>query len=375
MKGLDRYVLRQILASMAFIAVAVTSAIYLSQSLRLIDLIVNRGVSFATFLLMTVLMLPNFLVIVLPISLFSAVAFVYNRLTTESELVVMRAIGLSQMALAKPALLVAVGMTVVCYGLTTYLMPASFREFKELQFHIRSEYSSILLQEGVFNTIADNLTVYVRARSPDGQLEGILVHDERIPDKPVTAMAESGAIVQAAEGPRVIMVNGNRQEVAKDTGKLSLLYFDRYTLDVSSEQEALKNRWLEPRERFLSELFWPTNDPDDVLNYYKLKAEGHQRLISPLYALSFAFIALALLVSGEYNRRGQARPLLIGTLAVVVVQAAGLGLDNLAARMPALVPLMYANALLPILGGWYLLIFPRRARARFGPSGAAAGPG
>jgi lipopolysaccharide export system permease protein len=375
MKGLDRYVLRQILASMAFIAVAVTSAIYLSQSLRLIDLIVNRGVSFATFLLMTVLMLPNFLVIVLPISLFSAVAFVYNRLTTESELVVMRAIGLSQMALAKPALLVAVGMTVVCYGLTTYLMPASFREFKELQFHIRSEYSSILLQEGVFNTIADNLTVYVRARSPDGQLEGILVHDERIPDKPVTAMAESGAIVQTAEGPRVIMVNGNRQEVAKDTGKLSLLYFDRYTLDVSSEQEALKNRWLEPRERFLSELFWPTNDPDDVLNYYKLKAEGHQRLISPLYALSFAFIALALLVSGEYNRRGQARPLLIGTLAVVVVQAAGLGLDNLAARMPALVPLMYANALLPILGGWYLLIFPRRARARFGPSGAAAGPG
>ncbi|HLF58636.1 MAG TPA: LPS export ABC transporter permease LptF [Alphaproteobacteria bacterium] len=375
MKGLDRYVLRQILASMAFIAVAVTSAIYLSQSLRLIDLIVNRGVSFATFLLMTVLMLPNFLVIVLPISLFSAVAFVYNRLTTESELVVMRAIGLSQMALAKPALLVAVGMTVVCYGLTTYLMPASFREFKELQFHIRSEYSSILLQEGVFNTIADNLTVYVRGRSPDGQLEGILVHDERIPDKPVTAMAESGAIVQTAEGPRVIMVNGNRQEVAKDTGKLSLLYFDRYTLDVSSEQEALKNRWLEPRERFLSELFWPTNDPDDVLNYYKLKAEGHQRLISPLYALSFAFIALALLVSGEYNRRGQARPLLIGTLAVVVVQAAGLGLDNLAARMPALVPLMYANALLPILGGWYLLIFPRRARARFGPSGAAAGPG
>jgi lipopolysaccharide export system permease protein len=372
MKGIDRYILRQILGSMAFITVAVTSAIYLSQSLRLIDLIVNRGVSFGTFLYMTVLMLPNFLVIVFPIALFSAVAFVYNRLTTESELVVMRAAGMGQLALARAAFFVAAGTTVLCFALTLYLMPASFREFKGLQYQIRSEYTSILLQEGVFNTIADNLTVYVRARSPDGRLEGILVHDERTAGRPVTAMAESGAIVQTDEGPRVLMLNGNRQEVDKDTGKLSLLYFERYALDISNDQEALKSRWLEPRERFLGELFNPTDDPDDVANYYKLKAEGHQRLISPLYAPGFVLIALALLLTGEYNRRGQARQLLIATVAVVIVQAAGLGFANIAARMPAAVPLMYANALLPILAGFYLLMWPRRGRAR---AGADAGAG
>lgn len=373
MTRLDRYILRQILGSMAFIAVALTSAIYLSQSLRLIDLIVNRGVSFGTFLLMTLLMLPNFLEVILPISLFSAVAFVYNRLTTESEIVVMRAAGLSQMELARPALAVALVTALLGYALTTYLMPTSFREFKRLQFNIRNEYTSILLQEGVFNTLTDNLTVYVRSRSADGELYGILVHDERVPGKPITAMAESGAIVQTPDGPRVVMVNGNRQEVAKDTGKLSLLYFDRYTLDVSSEQENLENRWLEPRERYLSELFSPTNNPDDVLNYYKLKAEGHQRLISPLYAFGFVFIALAVLVSGEYNRRGQAWQLMIGTLAVVVVQAAGLGLENVAARAPSLVPLMYANALLPIFGGAYLLLHPPKRRVR--PYVSAAGSG
>lgn len=375
MQGLDRYVLRQILGSMAFVTVAVTTAIYLSQSLRLIDLIINRGVSITTFLYMTMLMLPNFLVIVLPISLFSAIAFVYNRLTTESELVVMRAVGRSPLALGRPALLVAILTTFVGYALTIYLMPASFRAFKDLQFRIRNEYSSILLQEGVFNTIADNLTVYVRARSPNGQLEGILVQDDRIPSRPITAMAESGAIVQTPDGPRVLMENGNRQEVAKDTGKLSLLYFDRYTLDVSTDQESLENRWLEPRERYLSELFWPSDNPDDVANYYKLRAEGHQRLISPLYALGFTLIGLALLISGEYNRRGQARQLLYGALAVVIIQALGLGLNNLAARVPALVPLMYANALLPVMAGLYVLLWPPRVRARPGPSGAAAGTG
>ena len=78
MMGLDRYIFRQILGSMAFVTLAVTAAIYLSQSLRLIDLTVNRGVSFAMFLYMTVLLLPNFLVIILPVALFSAIAFVQD---------------------------------------------------------------------------------------------------------------------------------------------------------------------------------------------------------------------------------------------------------------------------------------------------------
>jgi lipopolysaccharide export system permease protein len=372
MKGLSRYILRQILGSMAFIAIAVTGAIYLTQSLRLIDLIVNRGVSFATFLYMTLLMLPSFLVIVLPISLFSAVTFVYNRLTMESELVVMRAAGLSQWTLAAPALIIAFGVTIVGYSLTTYLMPAAFREFRELQLTIRNEYNSILLQEGVFNMISDGLTVFVRARTPDGQLRGILVHDERLPARPITAMAETGAIVQTADGPRVLMENGNRQEVAKDTGKLSLLYFDRYTLDISSNQGSIESRWLEPRERYLSELFFPTKGIDDVNNYYKLRAEGHQRLVSPLYALGFACIALALLLSGEFDRRGQARAVLTATLAVVLVETAGLGLSNVAAKLPLLVPLMYINAIAPIFIALYYLLSPWRTVPRVPPGLAAA---
>ncbi|MFZ0693697.1 MAG: LptF/LptG family permease, partial [Alphaproteobacteria bacterium] len=184
--------------------------------------------------------------------------------------------------------------------------------------------------------------------------------------------AENGAIVQTPDGPRVLMINGNRQEVAKDTGKLSLLYFDRYTLDISNDQQDIDSRWLEPRERYLSELFHPSNDPDDVNNYYKLRAEGHQRLVSPLYALGFTCVALALLLSGEFNRRGQARPLLIGSLIVVILQAGGLGLNNLAATVPSLVPLMYASAVAPILFGLYVLMWPRRWRKHPAPASTTA---
>ena len=102
MAKLDRYILRQCFGAMVFITAALSAAIWLAQSLRLIDLIVNRGLSADVFLYLAILILPRFLDIVLPIGAFIAVLFTFNRLITESELVVMRSAGLSHVALAKP---------------------------------------------------------------------------------------------------------------------------------------------------------------------------------------------------------------------------------------------------------------------------------
>src|SRR5205814_7027139 len=105
--SLDRYILRQCLNMMLFVTAALSAAVWLAQSLRLIDLIVNRGLSIEVFLYLALLILPRFLDIVLPIGAFIAVLFVFNRLTSESELVVMRSAGLGPVALARPVLLLA----------------------------------------------------------------------------------------------------------------------------------------------------------------------------------------------------------------------------------------------------------------------------
>src|SRR3546814_13540484 len=88
-------------------------------------------------------------------------------------------------------------------------------------------------------------------------LRGILVHDTRDPANPVTMMAERGVVVPSETGPRVVMENGNRQEVERGTGRFSLLYFDRYTIELNEFGEMTQSRWREPKERFLSELLWP----------------------------------------------------------------------------------------------------------------------
>ncbi len=273
MQKVSGYILRRSTVAFLFVTLSLVCAIWMMQSLRLIDLIVNRGLPFSMFLYMSMLMLPTFLALILPVSLFTAVLFAYNRLTMDSELLVMRAAGISQTGLSKSAFLLAGIVTVIIYSLTLYLLPLSFREFKDRQVTIRNDFSTVLLQEGVFTELATGITVFVRERGAEGELLGVLVHDGRNPEKPVTMMAENGALVRTDEGPQVIMVNGNRQEVSKDSGALSLLYFDRYVLNVHSVDKTLDKRWREPRERFLDELFFPDmTDGNNRFNAAKLRA-------------------------------------------------------------------------------------------------------
>jgi lipopolysaccharide export system permease protein len=368
MRAITRYVFGQLSTATIAITVALTFAIWMTQSLRLIDFVVNRGLPATAFLTFVALLLPSFLAIVLPIAAFCAVLFVYHKLTMDSELIVLRAAGLSSIQLARPALLVALIATVVVYSITLYFLPVSYRAFKELQFQLRSDYSTVLLQEGAFNTVAEGITVYVRERSSDGELRGILVHDTRNPDNPVSMMAERGAIVRGEAGPRVVMINGNRQQLEGESGRLSLLYFDSYTVDLTQLQSTSQTRWRNVQERFLPELLNPDPSLGDERYRAELAAEGHQRLVAPLYTLTFILVGLAALLTGEFNRRGQNRRVLIAVTCVAVLEGISLAMQDFASTASWAIPGMYAAPLLPMLIAFTMLVrHPRRRIAANAP--------
>ncbi len=364
MRRITAYILSQILTATVFVVATLTMAIWLTQSLRFIELIVNRGLGVGAFFYLTSLLLPNFLSLVVPIALFVATLFVYNRLTLDSELVVMRAVGFGPNQLARPALILAGGATALCYVLSLWLMPMTFSQFKELHSNIRSDYSSLLLQEGAFSTIGGSLTVYVRAREANGDLRGILVQDSRDPSNPVTLLAERGTIASTEDGPRVILLNGNRQQVDRAAGKLSLLYFERYSVEISTERGS-EYRWRDAGERYLDELLWPnTDDAHDRQYYNRLIAEGHSRLATPLYPFALVMVALACLLPGNFNRRGLAQRLLMATFCGVATQALAISLPNLASRMPATLALLYiAPVAIAAIAAYVMTLGPKRMRA------------
>ena len=355
------YIMKHVASAAMLVTVSLTSIIWLTQALRFIDFIVNRGISIANFLELTLLLVPSLMLFVLPFALLCAVLFIYYRLMMDSELLVLSSAGLSRLQLAKPAVNAALVTTLITYFISFYLLPVSYHEFKDMQAFLRDNYASLLLQEEVFNSPVDGLTVFIRERDAGGTLHGIIVHDERDAGKPpVTMMAEEGRLMQTPQGPRFIMYRGNRQEV-KD-GKLSFLNFDQYTLDISFYAVGGTSRARQPEEMFVPELLFPASDGDDAS---RLIAEGHNRLTWPLFPLAFTLLASAVLLTGEFNRRGQWRRVTLVVLLAGFTLSGSVGLLNLSVKHPWMIGLMYANVLgIMAVSLWILTRDHMRMRGR-----------
>lgn len=362
MKSLDRYLFQQLFTGFVVVAIALVCVLWLTQSLRFVELIVNRGLGIGTFIYFTALLLPNFLTIILPIALFAVVTFVYSRLNMDRELPVMRAMGMSNWAIGRPALILTAFVMMASYALNLYIVPKSYEQFRELQWELRHSMSHLLLREGAFNELSRNVTVYVRERTQEGQLLGILVHDESDENRPVTLMAERGAMVEVEGSARVIMFEGNRQVVDAHSGKLSMLYFDRYTHDVKLKRQSAQDRTPESREMTVPDLLEPQKNPKlEPRDYGKFIVEGHQRMISPFLCLSNVLAALLFLTAGQFSRRGQAQRILFAILGVVFLQIASLGMANIAAKNLQLLPLLYIGTLLPVpVCSFFLSWHPKR---------------
>jgi len=356
--------LRQLAVGMVLVTIGLTAILWLTQSLRFVEMTVNKGASIGVFLKLTFLVMPNFLTVILPVALFTVVLFTYNKLISDRELVVLRAAGLSHWTLAQPAVILAGISMVLGLVLNLWIIPKTVEEFHRLQWALRSSATSVLLQEGVFNQISNNLTVYVRARSPEGELLGVIVHDRRNPMRTVTLMAERGAMLKGDNGtPKVLLINGTRQQVTVGSNRLSLLYFDNYAMEFTDGSDTEQDHSRDARERPTEELFSVTEAQVGPNEFRQFRVEGHQRLASPLYHFAFALVASACLLTGWFNRRGQTDRLILAIGLMVAIQAMALGVSDLATKNLALVPLIYLAPMLPMAGGLWALLAPMRRKS------------
>jgi lipopolysaccharide export system permease protein len=365
---LDRYIFRQLLLALIAVTGGLTALIWLTQSLRFVELVVNHGLSFGVFFHLTGLLIPSFVAVILPITTFVVIQFVYQRLAGDRELTVMRAAGLSPFALARPALAVAMLVVAMGYALNLWIVPSTLASFREFQWEIRNRMAAFLLQEGVFTQVSDALTVYVRSRDPDGTLHGILVDDNRNKAAPATILAERGRIVEGQNGPRVVLLNGSRQQIDHQNGRLDMLTFKENEIELSDANKGEGARMADMSEVSLHDLLDP--HPFAARDIPKWIAEGHKRLSSPLTTLSYAMIALFSVLTGAFRRHGGFLRPIAAVGVVVVLLALNLAAGSLAARDNSVIPLIWLESLLPGIVCFGLLLGPQLflELRRFAPS-------
>lgn len=357
MKKLNRYIIRQIFVGFLLVTFSLMSIIWLTQSLRFVDLITNNGIPVSIFAKLTSLLMPRIFTILAPIAVFAAVLFVYNRMLSDRELVVMKSAGISPMQCAVPAIIFGLIMSFFNLFVYNYGIPWSEREFSELQWKVKNDVSHLMLREGEFTTLQNGLTVFITTHEKDGSVTGIMVNDERNPTAKVTLSAEKGRIIYTEKGPKIIMVNGARQEINKKSQQFTSVFFERYSVDFGMQGSSRKKE-AGVRERSLEELLNARNNPKlNKKEANRFFVEGNRRLLNPFFNLLFAILACTGLLCGNFNRRGQTKIISISITIMIVILALDLSLTNIAVNNISLLSLIYANLLLPLFICIYLLLF------------------
>lgn len=350
---LNRYIITHLFQATAIIAFILIGIVFLTQSIRFLELVVEVGASSSAFWFLTLLALPRFFEVIVPIAVMIAVLFIYHRLVADSELVIMRSAGLSSMQLARPALFFIGLVVVFLYIMAFYAGPKSASYMQYYRQVIKANATQLFFREGVFNTMGDGLMIYIRNKGEKGELSGLMIYDSRPKnDVPVTVLAEKGVLVSDPDGSREILVSdGQRQQYNPQTQILNKLAFERYTVEIPEPEREVRQRWAEPDERTMWELIFPQDkgQPEYERAKKAFVAEANRRMTGPLLTLSFGCIALAFMLLGTVSRHGYTGRIIVAAVAGIFVQSFYLIAFDVAKQALWGNLLMYLIVLIPIV--------------------------
>jgi lipopolysaccharide export system permease protein len=195
-RTLHRYVFLQILAPFAAGLALFTFILLIARIMKLVELVVNRGVPVLEILRVFSYILPAFLEVTVPMALLLAVLLACGRLSADSEITALKAAGLSLYQIATPVAAFAFLVFVVSLFLSLYARPWGNSALKSAIFDLARTRASVGLKEHVFNDEFKGLVIYVEEIEPPGSnLLRILISDRRQPSEENTVVAKRGTLV------------------------------------------------------------------------------------------------------------------------------------------------------------------------------------
>ena len=344
----DRYLFDQLLRTAFAVTLTLVGIMWLFQTIRILELVINRGAPLSDFLIMSVTVIPLWLTIAMPIGAFVAVMWVFHRALVDRELLVAQASGRSALQLARAPLMLGVATTVFLVINSVFLLPLSFGVYKEIQFRLRNTIPTVMLQDNVFIDVVDGMTMLIGKKHKDGLAENVFIHDEQEDGVIVTMSAVSGQFIEKDGQPAIILRDGQRFEMNKNEDAGATLTFETHTVSITPRERKQSTRMpIEMNEDTISNLLDPSTSPDERYIDQRV-AEGHYRIVSPFLALALVLVAATGVLHGQIRRTTWSRRAIVTVCGGVLCIASLVSARSLATEAGAAVPLIHASMLIPI---------------------------
>src|SRR5690348_12036510 len=193
---LDRYVAREVLAPFGLGVALLTFALVTGKLLKLVDMVVNHGVTLGEVFGLIAYIMPAFLELTFPMAVLLGVLLGFGRMSSDREMIAARACGISLYRVAVPVMAVAF----VVYLLSTWfafsLRPWANSNLEARVFDLTRTRTAAALNEKVFNRSFPGIVLYVDQVDPGGSgLAGVMISDARTPDQQNTIIAKRGVLI------------------------------------------------------------------------------------------------------------------------------------------------------------------------------------
>ncbi|MDD2502126.1 MAG: LPS export ABC transporter permease LptF [Geobacter sp.] len=301
---INRYLMREITGIFALGLTIFTLVLLMGRMVKLMEMVVANGVPLAEVLRLIVLLLPSFLMLTIPMAFLLAVLLAFGRLSSDNEITVLKASGLSLGALLPPVLLTATAAALITLFISVVAVPWGNTGFKQMTMDVARKYAASAIRERIFRDDLPGIVLYVdQYDEAQRTMQRVMIQDSRDPERPLTIFAKSG-LISSDDGTgvlRILLKNGSIHTQQKDDYRL--ISFGEYLLTAESGRSTPLVRT--EMDLGIGELHHGIDSPQ-VSSQTRLKmlTELHSRFAFPFATFVFAILALPLGLSNRRSGKG-----------------------------------------------------------------------
>lgn len=316
---LSRYIFGEILTPFLIALFVFTGVLFLAKSLKLVELVISKGVSVLDIAELFLLIVPQFLEIAIPMALLLGSILAFGRLSADSELVVMRSVGVNMRRLLVPVMVFAG----ICFSagviLAFYVRPWANYQLALKTFEMAQVKASTGLVAGVFNDFGQ-LTLYSESIGESGAMSHVILADRRLPEKQRIFISQRGSLVSDPETRNITLqlYDGTIHEGAGVD--YNVTFFDLNSIVLESSDfigDSETRGGKKASEMVISELLAAIRHPSGVATesdneepgekvlsrLARYGVEFHRRLVLP--TLCFVVAILGMTLGVQPNRGGR----------------------------------------------------------------------
>ncbi|NSX55722.1 LPS export ABC transporter permease LptF [Sulfitobacter sp. 1151] len=354
--------LSQLMVLFGFFALILVMIYWVNRAVILFDRLIADGQSASVFLEFTALSLPNVIRIVLPVAAFVASVYATNRLSSESELVIVQATGFSNFRLTRPVLIFGCFVGLMMSILTHFLVPASITRLEERTGEISENITARLLTEGTFLHPSSGITFYIREISPAGELKGVFLSDATRDDETITYTAKSALLVRGDTGPKLVMFDGLAQTLQQEDQRLFTTSFRDFAYDIGALITSGGRKRLSVDELSTMALLFPSEENLTVTRKSAgaFAKEGHGRIAQALFCIVAALLGFTTLLLGGFSRFGLGKQILLAVFLLIVIKLIESAVTETVSKNAQLWPIIYVPAAFGFAAAWLMLFISSR---------------